>query len=157
MRTVQQNVFLILNSVPVTSVTDPELIRPSIPVMTHSFFVIPPAKSNPQRFTKMCVISLHNYAGMVIIMWCQIVKLSPAPNDTFAQSELKLFYIDSFSRSYGIQKLLRCREILECVQNLISPCIASICNNKVSLQNFLKKRIFKESKLFQNRMMHLNQ
>ena len=36
MRTVQQIVFLILNSVPVTSVTDPELIRPSIPVMTHS-------------------------------------------------------------------------------------------------------------------------
>ena len=36
MRTVQQHVFLILNSVPVTSVTDPELIRPSIPVMTHS-------------------------------------------------------------------------------------------------------------------------
>ena len=28
--------LLILNSVPVTSVTDPELIRPSIPVMTHS-------------------------------------------------------------------------------------------------------------------------
>ena len=36
MRTVQQNVFLILNSVPVTSVTDPELIRPSIPVLTHT-------------------------------------------------------------------------------------------------------------------------
>jgi len=36
MQTVQQNVFLILNGVPVTSVTDPELIRPSIPVMTHS-------------------------------------------------------------------------------------------------------------------------
>ena len=36
MRTVQQNVFLILNRVPVTCVTDPELIRPSIPVMTHS-------------------------------------------------------------------------------------------------------------------------
>jgi len=36
MQTVQQNVFLILNSVPVTSVTDPELIRPSIPVMMHS-------------------------------------------------------------------------------------------------------------------------
>ena len=33
--TVQQNVFLILNRVPVTFVTDPELIRPSIPVMTH--------------------------------------------------------------------------------------------------------------------------
>ena len=127
MRTVQQNVFLILNRVPVTFVTDPELIRPSIPVMTHSldqkimtrkakarkctaeivgniqakverhyrlvisYSVIPPAKSNPQRFTKMCVISPHNSAGMVIIMWCLIVKLSPAPNDTFAQSELKLF------------------------------------------------------------------
>jgi len=74
-------------------------------------------------------------------MWCQIVKLSPAPKDLFAQIELKLFYIDSFSRSYGIQKLLRCREILECVQNLISPCTASICNKKVSLHNFLKKRI----------------
>jgi len=36
MRTVQQNVFLILNRVAVTFVTDPELIRPSIPVMTHS-------------------------------------------------------------------------------------------------------------------------
>jgi hypothetical protein len=36
MWTVQQNVFLILNSVPVTFVTDPELRRPSIPVMTHS-------------------------------------------------------------------------------------------------------------------------
>jgi hypothetical protein len=38
MRTVQHNnVFLILDSVvPVFSVTDPELIRPSIPVMTHS-------------------------------------------------------------------------------------------------------------------------
>ena len=36
MQTVQQNVFLILNRVPVTFVTDSELIRPSIPVMTHS-------------------------------------------------------------------------------------------------------------------------
>jgi transposase len=37
MRTVQQNVFLILNRVPVTCVTNPELIRPSSdPVMTHS-------------------------------------------------------------------------------------------------------------------------
>ena len=35
-RTVQQVVFLVLNSVPVAFVTDPELIRPSIPVMTHS-------------------------------------------------------------------------------------------------------------------------
>ena len=36
MRTVQQNVFLILNRVPVRFVTDTELIRPSIPVMTRS-------------------------------------------------------------------------------------------------------------------------
>jgi hypothetical protein len=36
MRTVQQNVLLILNSVPVTFVTDSELTRPSILVMTHS-------------------------------------------------------------------------------------------------------------------------
>ena len=84
--------FLILNSVPVTSVTDPELIRLSIPVMTHSLdqkVVARKAKarkcaaevagnvqaryrgdtgilflsshqlgaSNPQRYTKMCVMS----------------------------------------------------------------------------------------------------
>jgi hypothetical protein len=36
MRTVQQNVFLNLNRVPVTFVTNPEPIRPSIPVMAHS-------------------------------------------------------------------------------------------------------------------------
>jgi len=36
MRTVQQNVFLILNRVPVTFATDPQLIRPSIPIMTRS-------------------------------------------------------------------------------------------------------------------------
>ena len=93
MRTVQQTVFLILNRVPATFVTDPELIRPSIPVMTHSldqkvmfwperrrqesarlrflleiskrerlaisFSVIPPARSNPQMYTKMCVASPH--------------------------------------------------------------------------------------------------
>jgi hypothetical protein len=35
-RTVQQVVFLVLNSVPVTFVTNPELIRHFIPVMTHS-------------------------------------------------------------------------------------------------------------------------
>ena len=113
---------------PATFVTDPELIRPSIPVMTHSLdqkvmtrkakarkctaeivgniqakveaceflSVIPPAKSNPQRYTKMCVISPHDSAGMVIIMWCQIVKLSPAYDDTFAQSELELFLMDRF-------------------------------------------------------------
>ena len=34
MRAVQQNVFLILNCVPVTFVTDPELMRLSIPVLS---------------------------------------------------------------------------------------------------------------------------
>jgi len=38
MRAVQQNVFLILNRMPVTCVTDLELIWPSIPVMTHSLY-----------------------------------------------------------------------------------------------------------------------
>jgi len=67
----------------------------------------------------MCVISPHNSAGMVIIMWCQIIKFSPVPNDMSALCELKLFQVDRFARSYGIQKLLRRREILECVQNLV--------------------------------------
>jgi hypothetical protein len=109
MKTVQHNVFLILNSVP--AATDPELIRPSIPVMTHSldlkivarkakarkcavevagnvqagcwecpsegreatqafisFSVIPPSRSIPQRYTKVCVICPHNSAGMVSFM-----------------------------------------------------------------------------------------
>ena len=85
----------------------------------------------------MCVISPHNSVGMVSPMWCQIVKLSPAPNDMFAQSEIELFQIDRFARLYGIQKLLRRREILECVQNLISPCITSVCKKKVSPHNLL--------------------
>jgi hypothetical protein len=69
MRTVQQNVFLILNRVPVTFVADPELIRPSIPVMTHSL------DQKVMARKAMCVLSPHNSAGMLIIMWCQIVKL----------------------------------------------------------------------------------
>ena len=104
---------------PVTSVTDLELIRPSIPVMTHSldqkvvarkakaikcaaevagnvqakverqhrllisFSVIPPSRSIPQSYTEMCVICPHNSAGMVSFMWCQHVKISPAPKDMF--------------------------------------------------------------------------
>jgi len=39
----------------------------------------------------------------------------------FALGELERFQMDGLSRSYGIQKLLRRRVILECVQNLISP------------------------------------
>ena len=38
--------------------------------------VISPARSNPQKYTKMCVVNPHSFAGMVIIMWSQIVKLS---------------------------------------------------------------------------------
>ena len=105
----------------------------------------------------MCVISPRNSAGMVIIMWCQIVKLSPAPNDTFPQSELELFYIDSFSRSCGIQKLLSCREILECVQNLVIPVSLLFAIRRLACTTFSKRGLFEESKLFQNRKMHLNQ
>jgi hypothetical protein len=36
------------------------------------FSAIPPARNNPQRYTKMCVISPHNSAGMVSLMWCQL-------------------------------------------------------------------------------------
>ena len=89
----------------------------------------------------MCVISPHNSAGIVIIMWCQIVKLSPAPDDTFAQSELKPFQMDRLARSYGIQKLLRCRIIYGVRAEPDMSSIVSICNKEVSLHNFLKKRI----------------
>ena len=37
MWTVKQSMFLILNSMPVTLVTDPEIIRPSVPVKAHFF------------------------------------------------------------------------------------------------------------------------
>ena len=59
----------------------------------------------------------------------------------FAYSELELFQIDRLAKSNGIQKLLRRREFLERLQNLISPCITSVCKKKVSPHNFLKKRI----------------
>ena len=36
MGTVKQDMFLILNSVPITFVTDSELIRPSVSVAAHS-------------------------------------------------------------------------------------------------------------------------
>jgi len=71
--------------------------------------VIPPARNNSQRYTKMCLISPHDSAGMVIIMWCQIVKLSPAPNDTmFARMSSNCFRMIDL-RSYGIQNFLRRR------------------------------------------------
>jgi len=46
--------------------------------------------------------------------WLAVVSL-----DVVAQSELKLFHIDRLARSYGIQKLLRRRDFLERLQNLI--------------------------------------
>jgi len=122
-----------------------------------SFSVIPPARSNPQRYTKMCVISPHNSAGMVIIMWCQVVKLSPAPNDTFAQRELEYSNCFKLIDSYGIHKLLRRREILECAQNLVSPVSLLFAIRKSARTTFSRRGLFEESKLFQNRMMHLNQ
>ena len=172
MWTVKQNVFLILNSVPVTLVTDPEFIRPSVPVIAHflnqkvvarkakaskcaaevagnihakverqhrfmiSFSIVPPARSFPQRHTKMSVICSHDSAGMMSLIWSKIVKVSPVPDNMFTQSELKLFHIDRLTRTYSIQKVLRIRDISKRIQNLISPRITSICKKKVSPYNF---------------------
>jgi hypothetical protein len=44
--------------------------------------------------TKMCVTSPHNSAGIMSLMWSQIINVSPGPNYIFVQSELKLFQID---------------------------------------------------------------
>ena len=81
---------------------------------------------------------------MVIIMWCQIIKFSPAPDDMFAQSELELFQIDRLTRSYGVQKLLRCREILECVQNLVSPVSLLFAIRRSARTNFSRRGLFEE-------------
>ena len=48
---------------------------------------------------------------MVLIMWCQIVKLFAAPSEMFVRSELELFQIDRLARSYSIHKLLRHRDM----------------------------------------------
>ena len=61
-----------------------------------SFSVIPPARSNPQRYTKMCVISPHNSAGMVIIMVESNYQVFSSSQSMFAQSELKLLKKDEF-------------------------------------------------------------
>ena len=65
-------------------------------------FVIPPlaAWNNPQRYTRICV-SPHISARMVSLMWCQIAKLSPVPNDLFAQLQVykKKNYAGSESHS----------------------------------------------------------
>jgi len=78
---------------------------------------------------------------MMNLMCCHITKFSPAANDTFVWSGLKLFQTGKLTRPYGrIQKLLSRREIFEREQNLISPCITSVCKKKVSPCNFLKER-----------------
>ena len=106
----------------------------------------------------MCVIRFHNSAGMVSLMWCQIVKFSPASSDMFVQDKLEPFQIDyRLARSYGIQKSLSRREILECVQNLINPVSLLFAVRKSACTTFLRRGLFEECILFQNRMMHLNQ
>ena len=165
MWTVKQNVFLILNSVPVTLVTDPEFIRKVVARKAKAskcaaevagnihakverqhrfmipFSIVPPARSIPQRHTKMSVICSHNSAGMMSLIWRKIVKVSPIPDNMFTQSELKPFHINRLTRTYSIRKVLKISDILKRIRNLISPRIISICKEKVSPYNFLKKRI----------------
>jgi len=104
------------------------------------FFLCQPTttRSNPQRYTKMCVISSHNSAGILSLLWCRIIKLSPAPNDMFTYKELELHW--TLSRLIDGMASKNCwdREIL---QHLISPCTTSVCKRKVSPHNFLKERI----------------
>ena len=64
-----------------------------------SFSVIPPSRSIPQRYTEMCVICPHNSAGMVSFMWCQNVKISPAPNDRLSVFSRRFFETDARSQS----------------------------------------------------------
>ena len=40
-------------------------------------------------------------------MWCQKVKISPAPNDMFTKSEFKLSLIDSLTRSHIITSIFQ--------------------------------------------------
>ena len=114
----------------------------------------------PKDNTKMCVISPHNSAGMVIIRWCHIVKLFPAPDDTFAQSELEPFQMDRLARSYGIQKLLRCRIIYgvraEPDKSMYRFYYLLFAIRRSACTTFSRRGLFEESKLFQNRMIHLN-
>ena len=115
MWTVKQNMFLILNSVPVTLVTDSEFIRP-VSVVAHflnqevvarqakarkcvaevagnvhakverqhrfmiSVSIVPPARSIPQRHTKMSVTCSHDSAGMMSLIWSKIVQVSSVPH-----------------------------------------------------------------------------
>jgi hypothetical protein len=45
------------------------------------------ARNNPQRYIIMCVISPHNSAGIVSLVWCQIVKFFPVPNAIYFRAE----------------------------------------------------------------------
>ena len=60
-------------------------------------------------------------------------------------NQWEMYLIDRLTRLNGIQKLLRHREFLYRLQNLISPCITSICNKKDSPHNFLKKGLFEKN------------
>ena len=82
--------------------------------LAMSFSVTPPARNNSQKYTKMCVISPHNYAGIVSHVVSNYQVLYPAPNDMFEFNEL-CFNIDRLVRSYDVQKLLKRREILSCM------------------------------------------
>ena len=65
MQTVQQIVLLIQNSVPVTFVTYPEPMRPSIPVMTHSLDQKVMAKRQRQEsaWLRLLEMSKRKYRG----------------------------------------------------------------------------------------------
>jgi len=83
------------------------------------------------------------------LMWCQIVKFSPTFNDMFKQSELKLFqntklrdYMASESCWNAGKSWSACR---------------TICLQGSAHTTFSRRGSFEESKLFQNRMMHLKQ
>ena len=57
--------YLILNRVPVTFVTGPELIRPSIPVMTHSLdYKVMARKAKARQCTvELLEMSKQRYRG----------------------------------------------------------------------------------------------
>ena len=95
-------------------------------------------------YIKMCVASPHNSAGMVIIMWYQIIKFSPATNDTFAQRELKLFQIDKLTRSCHVWH----PKIAETQGNLG----AHIESDKSTYRNSVCKQEGQLARLFQDGM-----
>ena len=76
MRTVQKNVFLILNSLPVSFVTNPELIRPSISIKTHSLDQKVMAKKAKAR--KRTAESVGNFEHEAAVNQISDISLPPA-------------------------------------------------------------------------------